>query len=550
MRCAIYARRSTEEHQAASLDVQLSEAERFAAKRGWNVVEVYTEDAVSRAEFKKRPQLIRFLLAAKERRFDVALMRDETRIGGDLYRTGMVLQDLHDAGVKIFYYATGEEVRFDDPAHKLMSAVKLYASELERIKIASRTREHLESRARKGSNVGGRVYGYDNIEVRDGERRVRVEYRINEEQAEVIREIFRMHAAGEGARGIARALNERRVPSPRAGKRGSGSWSPVSILDILRRERYRGSLVWGKESSEYRYGTRTAIEKPSAEWIRVERQELRIIDDALWTASTARFNHDGRRRNGGQPARHLLSGIARCSACGGPMQANHIRWSGVLTVVYECAWARDRGEAVCANRVRRPAKEMEGALVDWIRANVLSPAVIKRVLVETRRIVEARSSAPEPVVGPLEREAKRLQSEINRIATAIATTDMKPEALTQLLVDREGQLRTLRDRMTEARTRAALPSFRWSELETEAHRRIVELGKVIDRATLRALLRGSIQCSVVETEEGYRYRMSGEAVISTRLLAGGLEASPTSTEQTPCHEISAPFAIIPGERAA
>ena len=60
MRAAIYARRSTDEHQEASLDVQREEALRFAASKGWSVAaeHVFLEDAVSRAEFKKRPALI------------------------------------------------------------------------------------------------------------------------------------------------------------------------------------------------------------------------------------------------------------------------------------------------------------------------------------------------------------------------------------------------------------------------------------------------------------------------------------------------------------
>ena len=40
------------------------------------------------------------------------------------------------------------------------------------------------------------------------------ERKIDEAEAEVVREIFRRFAAGEGPRAIARALNERGVPGP------------------------------------------------------------------------------------------------------------------------------------------------------------------------------------------------------------------------------------------------------------------------------------------------------------------------------------------------
>lgn len=140
MRVAIYARRSTEEHQAESLEVQIDEARRFAAARGWTITETFAEDAVSRAEFVKRPALISMLNGAREGRFEIVLMRDETRLGGDMHRTGMIIQDLYDRGVRIFHYANGQEVDFNNPTGKLISAITGWASELEREKIASRTR--------------------------------------------------------------------------------------------------------------------------------------------------------------------------------------------------------------------------------------------------------------------------------------------------------------------------------------------------------------------------------------------------------------------------
>src|SRR5687768_2146329 len=55
------------------------------------------------------------------------------------------------------------------------------------------------TKARHGCNAGGRCYGYDNFEVREGERRVRAEYAINPEQANLVREI-ELYAAGVGTK--------------------------------------------------------------------------------------------------------------------------------------------------------------------------------------------------------------------------------------------------------------------------------------------------------------------------------------------------------------
>jgi len=162
-RAAVYARRSTDEHQEASLDVQQEEALRYAQSKGWSVhpAHIYLEDAVSRAEFKKRPPLIAMMNAAEAGAFDAVIARDETRLGGDTFRTGILIQNLIDCGVRLFYHYTDEEVRLDGATEKFMVAVRNFAAELEREKISQRTHEHLLNKARKGLVAGGLVFGYD-----------------------------------------------------------------------------------------------------------------------------------------------------------------------------------------------------------------------------------------------------------------------------------------------------------------------------------------------------------------------------------------------------
>jgi site-specific DNA recombinase len=157
MRAAIYARRSTDEHQAASLDVQIDEAKRYLARKGWTLdpEHVFVDDAISRAEFKKRPALIAMLVAAEAKAFDVVVTRDETRLGGDTNRTCLLIQDLLDADVRLYYHYTDEEVRLDNAVAKFLVTARNFASELEREKISQRTHEHLRSKARAGFVAGG-----------------------------------------------------------------------------------------------------------------------------------------------------------------------------------------------------------------------------------------------------------------------------------------------------------------------------------------------------------------------------------------------------------
>ena len=69
---------------------------------------------------------------------------------------------------------------------------------------------------------------------------------IEEKQAEVVRRIFSMYLSGTGAKGIAVQLNVDNIPSPTGTQ-----WNNVTILKILRQEKYIGDIRWQKTYSTF-----------------------------------------------------------------------------------------------------------------------------------------------------------------------------------------------------------------------------------------------------------------------------------------------------------
>ena len=75
----------------------------------------------------------------------------------------------------------------------------------------------MRRKARAGHVTGGRVFGYDNVEVLDAAgRRSHVERRINEAEAAVVRQIFALSADGVGQVAIAKHLNAEAAVAPRS----------------------------------------------------------------------------------------------------------------------------------------------------------------------------------------------------------------------------------------------------------------------------------------------------------------------------------------------
>ena len=97
------------------------------------------------------------------------------------------------------------------------------------------------------------------------------------EEADVVREIFRMYESGEwGIRKIADYLNGRGIKA----KRG-GEWHFKSVRRILSNPIYTGRIVSNKTRTEdFLSGTRVCL--PENEHIVTFDEKLRIISDSLY----------------------------------------------------------------------------------------------------------------------------------------------------------------------------------------------------------------------------------------------------------------------------
>ena len=118
--------------------------------------------------------------------------------------------------------------------------------------------------------TGGRTFGYDNIEVKDANgRRSHVIARINEEEAAIVRLIFRLCAEGDGLTAISKRLNADGCPSPRSQRGRPRGWAASSVRAVLHREKYKGLVIWDKTSKRNRWGAKRQHQKARTEWLEV-----------------------------------------------------------------------------------------------------------------------------------------------------------------------------------------------------------------------------------------------------------------------------------------
>ena len=94
------------------------------------------------------------------------------------------------------------------------------------------------------------------------------------------------------------------------------------------------------------------------------------------------------------------------------------------------SWARDRGETVCTNSVRRPMEEVDGTIVVWILEHLLQEDVVVEILAVVRRLAESEAASSVAHVGAAEAELRRVRAEITRTTTVLVATDAAPDAVT------------------------------------------------------------------------------------------------------------------------
>jgi hypothetical protein len=122
--------------------------------------------------------------------------------------------------------------------------------------------------------VGGRVYGYKNERLPGVKGAARL--KVAEEQAGIVRRIFRMAADGLGLSRIARQLNAEGVAGPQRLRdaeverlRAEGKpvpvnqWSVSGAREILHRDLYRGLVTFGKVR---RTGPKTRVKLARDQW--------------------------------------------------------------------------------------------------------------------------------------------------------------------------------------------------------------------------------------------------------------------------------------------
>ena len=539
MRCAVYARFSSDLQRPTSIEDQIRDCRQLAVEKGWSIVEDFVrfDHAKTGATMAGRDALNSLIVDAKRKPapFDCLLVDDTSRLARYLPDVLKLNDSLRYYGV--FIYAVAQRLDCREKTARSLLTLHGMMDEQFLVGLAEKVHRGQEGRALKGLQPGGKCFGYRNVPIEDPTRMAKygraaisgVKLEIDEIQASIVRRVFEMYSNGDSLSVIAKALNAEGVMAPQSPrKRKVSGWFPSAIREMLRNERYRGIFVWNRTRKERNPETGRKISRPRPEndWVRVEVPEWRIVDEDLWSRAERQIEivnkRFGNARCGGfnrteRSKKYLFSGFLSCGLCGSNIII--VSGSGLRGYVkYGCPSHRYRG--LCSNNVLIRQDRLEDQLINGLTQKVLRPDLIEYIfqrfvqeLQKRLQSLEQDSLKAASEVNELTTQRETLRSKARNIAEAIAAMGHSPTLLAQLSLV-ESEIEKLDCRLN-ANNKPQQLSVGIQELQEFVTKKAFDLTAVLrsDAATARRVLANHIQKLVLtpkQSPDGQVLKVSGD----------------------------------------
>ena len=268
----------------------------------------------------------------------------------------------------------------------------------ESISISGNMRWSYEKRMKSGRYICCRTpYGYD---FADGT------LSINEKEAKIVRDIFRMFLSGTGKQKIATILNEQQVPR----RYGKDKWYHFTVDYILRNERYMGDALLQKSYTTDTFPYKKVKNHGERSMYYVENSHPPIISKEEFEAARA-ILEKRKHKSHSEKTVYPLTKLLVCAECGHPYR----RVSNNGTVPYWICAYRMGGKTEC-QPIRLDEEDIYAALLRMV--NILQSHCddILKPMIAALEQAQSRANGTQHKVYEIDKEIAALNSKTLAIA--------------------------------------------------------------------------------------------------------------------------------------
>lgn len=366
LRVAAYCRVSTElEEQESSYEAQVEYYTRKIAETdNWKMAGIYADDGKSATNTKKRDDFNAMIKDALDEKIDMILTKSVSRFARNTVDSLLTIRKLKEKNVAVVFEKEGVNT-LDGTGEILITILSSLAQEESR-NISENTRWGVVRRFENGKMIvnHNKFMGYTKNENGD--------LVIVQEEAEIVRLIFRLYLEGYSAGKISQYLEKNGIKTAT----GQDRWYDSVIFKMLRNEKYMGDALLQKTYTVDFMTKKRVINKGIVPQYYVEDDHEPIIPKELFyrvqeeLARRASMNKAAVTRKKNQRSKfsseYALTGLLLCGDCG--QEYRRVTWSrnGKKKIVWRCSNRLTNGTRNCKKSETLEEEALNRAVMEAI----------------------------------------------------------------------------------------------------------------------------------------------------------------------------------------
>ena len=339
------------ERESSSISHQREMLTKFCEQKGWFIEKEYVDDGFSGLSL-KRPSMQRLLKDVSDRKINLVLTKDYSRLGRNRLETEKLREEYFPRnGCRYIAVNDNIDTMYDDDYAPFKAIINEQYSK----DIAKKVHSSYLNQAQKGRFTGVVApFGY----IKDPDQPLHLI--IDDETAPYVKMIFEMARDGHGVGYIKRRLEAAKVPCPTWWNRQRGLrnhytkyeladeengryiWDETVLTDMLINPVYYGAV--SSQKKNYRFKLGVISEKAPDEWIVVENMHEPIIDRDTFEVVQAKIKSRKCKRGNGTTS--LFAGLIKCGECGKALTLRKTHAKNPIDI-YSCKTYNNLGKHHC-----------------------------------------------------------------------------------------------------------------------------------------------------------------------------------------------------------
>lgn len=443
-RVAAYCRVSTDNvAQESSFESQVTYYTNYInSKSDWTIVDIYADEGISGTSTEKRTDFKRMIEDCKAGKIDMVITKSISRFARNTMDCLNYVRLLKEKDIAV-YFETENINTLDTTGEVLLTILSSLAQDDSR-KLSENTKWGIARQFESGRVLVNttRFLGYDKNE--DGE------LVINEEQAELVRRVFREYLEGKSYAAIAKGLMNDGIKTVT----GNDRWWDSTISGMLENEKYYGDVLLQKTITVDFLTHKRKDNKGQAQKYMINENHQPIISKEVFDKvqdekerrALLKGNLVGDRHK--YSSKYPFSGKVFCGNCGNIFKRR--LWNSTNTskkVVWQCKTYIMEGKNACGAKAVGENVLMEAFVRMFNRIYENRESFIKTMTANIEMIILQRPDIRETEA--LDNRIEELKTELKRLIRFQVDNNVDSEVYNEEYKSISGELEEVRKKRLE-----------------------------------------------------------------------------------------------------